>query len=392
MERKINTPICLSDRIYAYVEENKIRYQFLMVASTITEFIPIRYPINTVVLPLLTKVYIPQTLSRKDMLERKTNNFFYENGVHLNQTYVRDNSFDNLKIEKGVFGDFKKLKIISTSKSPIIIEEGAFADDAIINFVCPEGFELRVVSHKWKEWKKDNTLGTKEERYAIVGDKHIFDEIDGFLTHNKDGYSFLPATAMKLPYLTVNSHQAVKNNQIVETLSPAIAEQLKNVNDKNFSFTRLLSEDDIVEILRRNNLKLFADDKTKKALFRRENENGKHTIVAQCKHIEEIYDEDDMSHDLSETTMFKNIPLFKDTSKKYSLFNRPEMIVIEDFYMSEMISLKSEREAQAYVLGLTKEYYEFMTEKFGNAYIEKAHEYFESTKTTDTAKDADNTK
>ena len=51
MERKINTPIYLSDRIYAYVEENKIRYQFLMVASTITEFIPIRYPINTVVLP-----------------------------------------------------------------------------------------------------------------------------------------------------------------------------------------------------------------------------------------------------------------------------------------------------------------------------------------------------
>ena len=78
MERKINTPICLSDRIYAYVEENKIRYQFLMVASTITEFIPIRYPINTVVLPLLTNVYIPQTLSRKDMLERKANNCFYE--------------------------------------------------------------------------------------------------------------------------------------------------------------------------------------------------------------------------------------------------------------------------------------------------------------------------
>lgn len=386
MERKINTPICLSDRIYAYVEENKIRYQFLMVASTITEFIPIRYPINTVVLPVLTKVYIPQTLSRKDMLERKADNFFYESGVHQNQTYVRDDSFDNLKIAKDVFIDYNKLKIVSASKSPIIIEEGAFADDAIINFVCPEGFELRVVSHKWKYWGKNNTLKTREKRYAIVGDKHIFDEIDGFLTHNKDGYSFLPASAMKLPYITVNSNQAIKNNQLIEVLEPELAEKLKNIDKPNFSFTRLLSEEDIVEILRRNNLKLYADDKSKKALFRRENKNGKHSIVAQCKHIKEIYDEFDRSHDLSETAMFKDIPLFKDTSKKYSLFNRPEMIVIEDFYMTEMVSLKSEREAKEYVLGLTKEYYGFMSEKFGSAYVEKAHEFFNS------SKEADNTK
>ena len=206
-----------------------------MVASTITEFLPIRFPIKKVVLPSLAKVYIPRTLPRKEMEERKSSKYFYEDGVHLNQTYVRDDSFDNLKILKGVFADYKKLKIISASSSPIIIEEGAFADDSRISFVCPKDFELRVVSHKWRTWRKNRIPAKREHRYAIIGDKKIFDEIDGYISHSKihkDEFSFLPIDSIKLPRIDVNTRQFVDGSILVDSIDPVLKEQLKNVNKK----------------------------------------------------------------------------------------------------------------------------------------------------------------
>ena len=382
MNKTFVIPEFLHDRVYSYKEDGKIRYQFLMVASTISEFVPVRFPIETVVLPVLVKVYIPQTLSREEM-EWRDQRGLYENGVYLNQTYVRDDSFDNLKLAKGVFAGYKNLKIISASNSPIIIEEGAFDDYAHINFVCPEGFELRVVSYKHPYWKKDNTLGLKEHRYAIIGDKKIFDEIAGHMSTLKHQYSFLPTTkSMRLPRISVNAHQKVDGLKLVDAPNPTLAEQLKDLDKKNFSFAKLLTRDDIVEILRMNNLKLVAAIGGKKALVGKTEESGNYSIFALCKHIEDSYEMEEQMHELAEDATFKTIPVFKDTTKSgQPIFDRPEKIVLTDYYMSAIVSpLMSDREAQEYVVGLTRVYHEFMTEKFGDIYMDKAKEFFEDGK------------
>ena len=380
MDKTFVVPEFLHDRIYSYKEDGKIRYQFLMVASTISEFVPVRFPIETVVLPVLVKVYIPQTLSREEM-EWRDQCGLYENGVYLNQTYVRDDSFDNLKLAKGVFAGYKKLKIISASNSPIIIEEGAFDDYAHINFVCPEGFELKVVSYKYPYWKKDNTLGLKEHRYAIIGDKKIFDEIAGHMSTFKHQYSFLPTTrSMRLPRISVNAHQKVDGLRLIDAPNPVLAEQLKDLDKKNFSFAKLLTKDDIVEILRMNNLKLVPESAGNKSLIGKTEENGNCSIFAICKHIEDSYEMEEQLHELAEGATFKTVPIFKDTSKSgQTIFDKPEKIILTDYYMSTIVGpLMSDREAQEYAIGLTRVYQEFMTEKFGDIYMEKAKEFFEN--------------
>lgn len=380
MKKTFVTPEFLHDRVYSYKEDGKIRYQFLMVASTISEFVPVRFPIETVILPTLVKVYIPQTVSRDEM-DWRDKHGLYENGVHANQTYVRDDSFDNLKLQKDVFVEYKTLKIVSGSKSPIIIEEGAFDNDAHINFVCPEDFELRVVSHKCPYWKKDNTLGMRERRYAIIGDKKIFDEIEGYMSTLKHQYSFLPAKSMKLPKITVNAHQKVEGSAIVDAPNPVLAKQLKNINNKDFSFSKLLSKDDIVELLKMNNLQLVPQTKDTKPMLGRTGENGKYSIIAICKRIDNSYEKEEQVYETAESATFKNIPTFRDTTKPkdVSIFDQPEIIVIKDYYMSQYARrFMSDKEVGIYATSLTKIYHDFMTEKFGDIYMEKAKEFFDN--------------
>ena len=147
---------------------------------------------------------------------------------------------------------------------------------------------------------------------------------------------------------------------------------------KKFSFVKLLTDEDIVEILKRNNLRLLED--VKQPIIKGQDNDKEYTIVAKCEYIENPYSVEEEMHDLISTTLFKDIPFMQGLTKRYSLYDKTELVEIHDFYMEELMSLKSEEETKEHVLELTKNYHKFMTEKFGDMYTEKAEEFFNNLK------------
>ena len=146
--------------------------------------------------------------------------------------------------------------------------------------------------------------------------------------------------------------------------------------EKKFSFAKLLKMSDIVEILKKNNLKLNLD--LPKPLTRGLDENGEYRIIAKCEHIKN----DDHTGDFSSYmagAILRNLGYFGAVfggANNYSAYSSNEVIVIKDFYMTEFLSSKSDEEVQKYAKSMTEEYQKYMTEKFGDMYTQKAKKYF----------------
>ncbi len=154
------------------------------------------------------------------------------------------------------------------------------------------------------------------------------------------------------------------------------------------SFVQMLTYSDIVEILRRNNLRIKLD--VPQPLMRGKDEYG-NKITVKCEHIEET--EESKLLDYMGGALFRNLgaygAVFSETAKKYSAYGGDEIIDIGDYYMVETISLKSDEDAREYMQKLTDSYHEYMTEKFGEVYSQKAEEFFNKLKNNN-QKDDDN--
>ena len=228
MEKNLIIPTYYAHNdVYIYFdsgeETGKAMYQFFMSGNRIVKFTPLRQfpyyydfgkPDYTIVLPVNPYVYIPRNISRKEMEERKESSFLYENGLHLNQSYVRDDEVA-LVISEGIFKDYKKLKLVHASNRPLTWEPGAFKNNAQIEIVAPEGFELRIIEHAYPTWNKRDERVYQKEYYPLIGNKKIFDEIDGYMntSKNKDRYVSKDKIA-NLPNITINTNQYVDGGLI----------------------------------------------------------------------------------------------------------------------------------------------------------------------------------
>ena len=146
---------------------------------------------------------------------------------------------------------------------------------------------------------------------------------------------------------------------------------------EEYSFLKSLKIADIVKILEKNNLRLKLD--VPQPLTRDKDEDGTDMIIAKCEHINKEGSEEDIIGSMG-GALLRNLgyagAMFGSFSK-YSAYNGDEIIEIRDFYMTEILSMKAEEDAKEYVNKLTKSYHEYMTEKFGEVYAEKAEEFFE---------------
>jgi len=230
MSKKLILPTYYPDNeIYIYFnngeECGKAMYEFHTMRNKIIQFIPLRQfpyyeefnkPDYTVVLPVDPYVYIPRYTLHKEMEERKAagEKFFLECGLHANQSYVR-NDEGALVIGEGVFKNYKKLTLVHAGKCPLSWEPGAFRKDVKIELVAPEDFELRVVEFSYPVWNENNEKIWEKEYYPLVGDKKIFDEIDGFMSTSKEHYRFVDKGKIQLPNITINEKQYV-NGGVIE--------------------------------------------------------------------------------------------------------------------------------------------------------------------------------
>ena len=145
---------------------------------------------------------------------------------------------------------------------------------------------------------------------------------------------------------------------------------------EKFSFLKLLKMSDIVEILEKNNLRLKLD--VPQPLSRGLDEDGEYRIIAKCEHIKNDEHTEDFSGYMG-GALLRNLGYFGAVfggANNYSAYNGDEIIEIRDFYMTEVLSLKPEKEAQEHVNKMTEEYHKYMTEKFGDMYTQKAKKYF----------------
>ena len=233
MEKKLIIPTYYArNDVYIYFdsgeETGKAMYEFFMSGNRIVNFTPLRQvpyyndfnkPDYTIVLPVSPDVYTPRNLARKEMEERKETSFFYENGLHLNQSYVRDDE-GALVIGEGIFRDYKKLTLVHASNCPLTWEPGTFKKNANIDIIAPEGFELRIIEHSYPTWNKRDERVYKKEYYPLVGNKKIFDEIDGYMSTTKNKYRYVSKEKIAdLPNITINERQYVDGGVIKDVLA-----------------------------------------------------------------------------------------------------------------------------------------------------------------------------
>lgn len=154
----------------------------------------------------------------------------------------------------------------------------------------------------------------------------------------------------------------------------------------NFSFVKWLTNRDVEKILNSMSIEILSDTynrdgKKIKAIRRlKEKDTGLHHILVRCRLNEDLLNENnkDMSNFMIPQKLKSEIAkvLFPGLAMMSALFSDSmsyydgSMMILEinDFYISEFLSLKPEEEQIKFGRTLTKGYQKYMTQKFGRFY------------------------
>ena len=137
----------------------------------------------------------------------------------------------------------------------------------------------------------------------------------------------------------------------------------------------MLTEEDIIDVLKQNNLVLVEDNK-KKVIKR-----TKQGILVRCKKAKSILKQ---IRDMIEKSMpyVKNVLFNNDMVDEEPEDNSEKILLIQNFAIYEVLS--SETKQISYILSST--YYDFMCDKFGEEYIQDYDSYQNKTQNKEQTK------
>ena len=168
------------------------------------------------------------------------------------------------------------------------------------------------------------------------------------------------------------------------------------MNNKK-SFVEQLTQEDITNILSLIGLELDEDrirfdekGHEQGAIIRGKDDDGQNHIIAFCNDRQE----QEMESEIAKY-MYEKSPAFRDLMNKITtvsmsfpgfggmsqyMANGKVILNIEDFMITESLSLKSEQDEIEYDRMMTEIYQIYMVEKFGSEYTKKKDEYVKSLK------------
>ena len=140
------------------------------------------------------------------------------------------------------------------------------------------------------------------------------------------------------------------------------------------SFINLLKKEDIVNILKINNLEINNDMPSPCEKLR--DEDGTPYYFIKCKLIKDEEMKDIAAANENVRKLFINLAAFAGAlGGSYYSMGRSPLIVIRDYYMAEILSTMPEEDSLEYNRELTKNYAKYMISKFGETYKSARKKY-----------------